>query len=117
MTVDAARFVVHRADAIDYQPMLIDGAQVGEEHVLRSEGSHGNEHEASVWRTDAPARHEYLFDGDESFYVIEGSVAIDLVATGEHIELEAGDLASFTKGTRSIWTFSEPFKKFTVISN
>jgi uncharacterized protein len=43
-------------------------------------------------------------------------VAIDL-ATGEHIELKAGDIASFPKGTQSVWTFSEPFKKFTVSSN
>jgi uncharacterized cupin superfamily protein len=55
--------------------------------------------------------------GDESFYVVEGSVDIDLVATGERVELKAGDIASFPKGTRSVWTFSEPFKKFTVISN
>ncbi len=117
MAAAASRYVVHPADAIEYQPMLIDGAQVGEEHVLRSAGSHGNEHEASLWRTDAPARYEYLFTGDESFYVLEGSVAIELVATGERLELKAGDIASFPKGTDSVWTFSEPFKKFTVISN
>jgi uncharacterized protein len=117
MTVAAPRYIVHRADAIEYQTMFIDGAQVGEDHVLRSDGSHGNEHEASLWRTDAPARYDYLFPGDESFYVLEGSVAIDLVATGKRVELKAGDIASFPKGTRSVWTFSEPFKKFTVISN
>ena len=113
----APRYVVCRADAIEYQPMFIDGAQVGEEHVLRSEGSQGNEHEAGLWRTDAPARYEYVFPGDESFYVLDGSVAIDLEATGERVELKAGDIASFPKGTESVWTFSEPFKKFTVISN
>ncbi len=117
MAAGTPRYVVHRAEAIDFQPMVIDGTQVGEEHVLQGRGSHGNEHEASLWRTDAPAKYEYLFAGDESFYVLEGSVAIDLVATGERVELTAGDVASFPKGTRSIWTFSEPFKKFTVISS
>jgi uncharacterized protein len=117
MAAAAPRYAVHRAEAIDYQPMLIDGVQVGEEHLLQGRGSHGNEHEASLWRTDAPARYEYLFAGDESFYVLEGSVSIDLVETGERVELKAGDIASFPKGTSSIWTFSEPFKKFTVISN
>lgn len=117
MAVAQPRYVVHRADAIEYQPMFIDDEQVGEEHVLRSEGFHGNEHEASLWRTDAPARCEYLFAGDESFYVLEGSVTIELVETRERVELKAGDIASFPKGTRSVWTFSEPFKKFTVISN
>lgn len=117
MAVAAPRYIVHRAEEIEYQPMLIDGSQVGEEHVLQSHGSQGNEHEASLWRTDAPARYEYVFPGDESFYVLEGSASIDLVATGERVELKAGDVASFPKGTRSIWTFSQTFKKFTVISS
>lgn len=117
MTVAPGGYAVHRAEAISYQPMFIDGEQVGEAHELRQEGSHGNEHEACLWRTDAPARYEYFFSGDESFYVLEGSVSIELVETGELVELKAGDIASFPRGTRSVWTFSEPFRKFTVISN
>lgn len=117
MSVTPPRYVVHRSDAIEYQPMFIQGDQIGEAHELRHEESRGNEHEACLWRTDAPARYEYFFAGDESFYVIEGSVSIELAETGERIELQAGDIASFPKGTRSTWTFSEPFKKFTVISN
>jgi uncharacterized cupin superfamily protein len=117
MAVAPPRYVVHRADAIDYQPMFIADQQIGEAHELRDQGSHGNEHEACLWRTDAPARYEYFFAGDESFYVLEGSVRIDLVDSGERIDLKAGDIASFPRGTRSVWTFSEPFKKFTVISN
>ena len=35
---------------------------------------------------------------------------------GETVTVRAGDVASFDGGTRSIWTFTEPFKKFTVIS-
>jgi uncharacterized cupin superfamily protein len=117
MAVAPPGYVVHRADAIEYQPMFIDGEQVGEAHGLRDEGSHGNEHEACLWRTDAPAQYQYLFTGDESFYVLEGSVSIELLETGERVELKVGDIASFPKGTRSVWTFREPFKKFTVISS
>ena len=117
MAIAPHGYVVHRADAIEYRPMFIDGEQVGEAHQLRNEGSRGNEHEACLWRTDAPARYEYFFAGDESFYVLEGSVSIELVETGERVELKAGDIASFPNGTRSVWTFREPFKKFTVISN
>ena len=117
MAVAAPRHVVHRGDTIEFRPMLIGEFAVGEEHVLQSGRSQGNQHEASIWRTDAPARYEYLFAGDESFYVLEGSVAIELSATGERIELKTGDIAFFPRGTRSVWTFSEPFKKFTVISN
>jgi uncharacterized cupin superfamily protein len=109
-------YVIDRADSTEYEPMLVDGEQVGEARSLRVEGSHGNAHEACLWRTDAPARYEYLFTGDESFHVLEGSVSIELIDTGERVQLTAGDVASFDAGTRSVWTFTEPFKKFTVIS-
>jgi uncharacterized protein len=104
-------WVTGRADAADYEPLMIDGERIGEAHWLRSEG-----HEALLWRTGAPARYTYLFTGDESFVVLEGSVTIELPDTGESVELRAGDIASFDGGTRSVWTFTEPFKKFTVIS-
>jgi uncharacterized cupin superfamily protein len=116
MRVQAPRYVVQRAEAIAYEPMMIDGEQVGEAHTLRDAGSHGNQHEACLWRTDAPARYEYLFTGDESFYVLEGSVNIEILGTGERLQLSRGDMASFAQGTQSIWTFTEPFTKFTVIS-
>jgi uncharacterized cupin superfamily protein len=89
-------YVTDRADSTEYEPMLIDGVQVGEARWLRAEGSHGNAHEAC--------------------HVLEGSVSIELTDTGERILLRAGDVASFDGGTRSVWTFTEPFKKFTVIS-
>ena len=117
MAVHAPRYVIHRAEAIDYEPMMIGGEAVGEAHDLRSGGSRGNVHEACLWRTGAPARYEYFFEGDESFYVLEGSVSIELLDTGERVELGVGDMASFAQGTRSVWTFTEPFKKFTVISS
>jgi hypothetical protein len=45
--------------------------------------------------------------GTNPFYVIQGSVTIELAETGERIELKAGDVASFPKGTRSTWTFDD----------
>jgi uncharacterized cupin superfamily protein len=116
MSLDESAYVTDRADTADFEPMAVDGAEVGEAHWLRTEGSHGNEHEACLWRTGAPASYEYLFTGDESFVVLEGSVSIELTDTGERVDLVAGDIATFNKGTRSVWTFTEPFKKFTVIS-
>jgi uncharacterized protein len=112
-----AEYHVGHVDAVDFEPMMVDGVPIGEVHWLRTEGSHGNQHEACLWRTDAPASYDYFFEGDESFHVLEGSVSIEVLGTDERVELKAGDLASFPKGTRSVWTFSEPFKKFTVISD
>ncbi len=37
--------------------------------------------------------------------------------TGESVELRAGDVGYFRAGTKSIWTITQPFKKFTVIAN
>jgi uncharacterized cupin superfamily protein len=108
--------VVDRVDSDDYEPLIIDGEPIGEVHWLRAEGSDGNPHEACLWRTSAPATYDYLFTGDESFLVLDGTASIELVETGETVELKAGDLASFDKGTRSVWKFTEPFKKFTVIT-
>lgn len=109
-------YVTDRADSTEYEPMLVDGIQVGEARWLRVEGSQGNAHEACLWRTGAPASYDYLFTGDESFHVLEGSVSIELLDTGERVLLRVGDVASFDAGTRSLWSFTEPFKKFTVIS-
>ncbi len=47
---------------------------------------------------------------------ISGAVTIELTESGETVELRQGDLASFPKGTPSVWTVVEPLEKFTVVS-
>ena len=49
--------------------------------------------------------------------MIEGAATVELRETGERIELRPGDVAHFHAGTKSVWTITEPFKKFVVISN
>ena len=68
-----------------------------------------------VWRSD-PATYDYLFENDEAFHVVAGAATIELPDTGERIDVREGDVAYFSAGTRSVWTITEPFKKFTVIS-
>jgi uncharacterized cupin superfamily protein len=46
---------------------------------------------------------------------LSGSVRIEL-EQGETVELKKGDVASFPKGMRSVWTVLEPLEKFTVVS-
>lgn len=65
-----------------------------------------------LWRSD-PATYDCLFTGDEAFHVLEGAASIELLDTEEKIELPAGNIAYFSAGTRSIWTVTQPFKKFT----
>jgi uncharacterized protein len=59
---------------------------------------------------------DYEFPGDESFVIISGAVSIALTESGETVELRTGDVASFPKGTQSVWTVREPLEKFTVVS-
>ena len=113
MSVGERPYATDRADATEFEPEIIDGVEIGEVHRLRTEGAHA----ACLWRTDAPATYDYVFPGDESFVVLEGSANIELVDSGERVEVKAGDIATFDKGTRSVWTFTEPFRKFTVISS
>ena len=111
-----AEYVVDRVDAEGYEPDIIDGTQVGESHQIRPTGGSGDKLDTSLWRSD-PGTYDYLFAGDEAFHVVEGTATVELPDTGERIELRQGDVAYFRAGTRSVWTITEPFKKFVVIAN
>ena len=92
-----------------------DGRTIGEAEWLRRRADGGWSQTAMLWRCP-PMSFEYNFPGDESFLVVTGLVRITLGDGGEAIELRAGDVASFPKGTRSTWTVVEPIVKFTVVS-
>ena len=111
-----AEYVVDRVDAEGYEADIIDGTQVGECHQIEPMGDSADKLDACLWRSD-PATYDYLFQSDEAFHVVEGSATVELPDTGEEIELRVGDVAYFSAGTRSIWTITQPFKKFTVIAN
>jgi uncharacterized cupin superfamily protein len=116
MSNPKAAYVVDRVDAESYEPDIVDGTQVGEFHQLELRGASANALDVSIWRSD-PATYDYLFAGDEAFYVVEGAATIGLPDTGETIELKEGDVGYFGAGTRSVWTITRPFKKFVVITN
>ena len=111
-----AEYVVDRVDAEGFVPEMIDGTQVGELHQIEPGGASADKLDVCLWRSD-PATYDYLFEGDEAFHVVEGAVTVELPDTGERIELREGDVAYFSAGTRSVWTITEPFKKFVVIAN
>ena len=116
--MDSARaeYVVDRVDAEGYEPDISDGTQVGEFHQIEPAGGSVGKLDACLWRSD-PATYDYLFENDEAFHVVEGAATVELPDSGETIDLRTGDIAYFSAGTRSIWTITQPFKKFTVIAN
>ena len=109
-------YAIDRVDAEGYEPDIVDGIRVGEFHQIEPAGGSAKTLDACLWRSD-PAKYDYLFDGDEAFHVLEGAATVDLPDTDERVELRAGDVAYFSAGTRSVWTITQPFKKFTVIAN
>jgi len=109
-------YAVERLDGGSFEPDVIDGTQIGEFRPIEPGGPTASRLDVGLWRSD-PGTCDYFFEGDEAFHVVEGSATVELPGTGETVELRAGDVAHFRAGTRSVWTFPEPFKKFVVISS
>ena len=106
--------VVDRVDAEEYEPYIVDGTQVGENHGLAPQGSSANDLDVSLWRSD-PATYDYLFEKDEAFHVRRRHDRPP--GHGERIELRTGDVADLPgRGMRSVWTITEPFEKFVVLA-
>ena len=93
-------------------------ASFGEIAVLREQAYNGNLFVTAFWRAEPAV--SPLYDaplGDESGYIIRGSATVELIDAGRQVELRAGDLYSFTKGTLMRWTIHEPFEKFVVVAD
>ena len=105
--------VVERAGSGDYAPFIHRGKAVGELRELTPDGAESTQLSAGLWRS-VPAIYDYLFEADEAFVVLEGAATVALPQTGETVELAAGDVAYFLRGTPSVWTVTEPFLKFVV---
>ena len=102
--------------AAAWEPCITsDGRALGEAEWLRRRTEPGWSHTAMLWRCE-PMTFDYTFPGDETFLIISGEVRIDVKDEGETIDLRAGDVASFPKGVRSVWTILQPLEKFTVVS-
>ena len=108
-------YAVDRVDTATYEPEMIDGEQMGEVHPIEPAGASESKLDVSLWRSD-PGTFDYFFAGDEAFHVVEGAAMVELSESGEVVELRPGDVAHFKAGTKSVWTITEPFKKFVVIS-
>ena len=109
-----ASISVSNAATDEFEPFVFEDKELGRVHWLRTTGSGEGMLLAGIWASE-PTSFPYDFPGDETFQVLEGSVRIE-PESGEAVELNAGDLASFPKGTPSTWHVTAPFKKFFVIS-
>lgn len=97
-----------------FEPFISAGQAFGEVHWLRQVNGGDRLLLTGLWK-HGPASFDYVFPGDETFHVLEGTVSITIVG-GETVELAAGNIVSFAKGQATRWTIKTPLKKFFVIS-
>ena len=128
MTVDVAEklisFYTSNTGAEDFVPFEYEEPGVGmqtfgEIHLIRAGGSGDGTLLAGIWRlqesTTSPVYTSAA--GDETFLVLEGEVTIQVLDTDETFHFKPGDIGSWSKGTRTIWDFKAPFKKFVVVAH
>lgn len=124
MASKSSTHVVSSREEAEYVPFShpkaggVGTSTYGEMAVLRDGASNGGVLVAGFWRADPAADRPFdMPQGDESAYVIRGSATVELVETGERVELNAGDLYFFAKGTPTRWTVHEPMEKFVVVTD
>ena len=64
---------------------------------------------SGIWAC-SPGSFRWNWTYDETVVVVEGRATVT-TGDGRSIDLEPGSLASFERGTESIWTIHEPFRK------
>ena len=112
--VDLNRVPVSNIATQSYEPFISAGQPFGEVHWLRTASGGVGQLFTGLWKHGC-AEFDYVFPGDETFQVLEGTVSITIVG-GATVDLGPGDIVSFTKGQASKWTIKSPMKKFFVIS-
>lgn len=124
IVADLPTFVQSNVDVTEFTPFEYyepgQGMQTfGEFHLIRAGASGNGTLVAGIWRIgEAVTSPVYTSDaGDETFLVLEGSVTIKLIDTGEEKHFKAGDVGSWSRGTRTQWTFSAPFKKLVIVAH
>lgn len=97
-----------------YEPFIVEGEPTGQLSLVAGR----QDVQAGMFRVE-PGRYpdgtpvDYLFEMDEYFLVVEGTVDI-IERDGQRTTLSAGDAAFFRAGTENTWVFHAPFRKFSV---
>jgi uncharacterized cupin superfamily protein len=107
---------------VDLQPRAADEIGLvdvtGDANLMVHELRSTNGAEGSVWAavvTVDPCSFSYDFAGDETLHVLEGEATV-VVDGSLSVELSAGVIASFRRGTRSHWTIHSHFREFAVVT-
>lgn len=93
----------------DWEPF-----EVGEVHWIRKEDGDAGFVQVGLWRAtpeQQPDIHEAVFQHNETVHILKGRVRVEIVG-GPAVELSAGGIASFVKGTTGRWKILEPVLEF-----
>lgn len=96
-------------DPKDWEPF-----EVGEVHWIRKEDVEAGFVQVGLWRAtpeQQPGVHEAIFAHNETIHILKGRIRVEIVG-GPTVELSAGGIASFVKGTTGRWTIIEPVLEF-----
>lgn len=97
----------------NFEPMMVsDDVSVGELSWIKENYVH-------FWRGTAdscPQTVDYPIAREETVYVLEGSVEIELEDGSVH-NLTPGDVATFRKGSHTRWSFTFPFVKLAIFGD
>jgi uncharacterized cupin superfamily protein len=113
---------VGHAHTTDLAPLTAEDAEFeaveGELTMLVHELRNTAGPDGRVWAaivTIEPVTIHYIFKGHETIHVLEGEVSITV--EGETtLDLGPGDVASFTKGTSSVWVVKSRLRELFVLS-
>lgn len=107
------------ANATEYQPFDTPNGAEGEVHWIRDSGADGVDLRSGIWRCapgQIPDALPVTFAGAETLFLIEGELHVELVDQGHTLKLRTGDIASFERGTPTLWSVKTPVKALMVIA-
>lgn len=112
---------VDHIGASDFVPYDTPAGAEGEVHWIRNAGQDGVDTRTGIWRADErtmPQDLDVVFAGAETIYMIEGELHIVDVRSSETFVLTPGNIASFDRGTPTIWRrISSSIKTLMFIAN
>ncbi len=103
----------------DYVEPEIGQQTYGEFMLFRTGGTVVGSLLVGLWRVPEPSTSPMYTSqlGDETFVVLEGEMTVEILDTGEKLDFGPGDIGSWSRGTRTVWTIHSPFKKFFVVAH
>lgn len=114
LALAASRATMEGLDDGDWQPMEVDGRELGEVHWLLAPGP-GPGLAVGFWRCGEDVVYRYAFETDELFYVFEGSQEVVFDDGGERVAVGPGELGAFVANRPATVTLRAPFSEFFVI--